>query len=79
VLHRKEAFLRSDDPRRSRFASLTAQEELAGLLDETASIGTPAGWGERLRERGYELRGHRLVRCRAGISPEQPRLDQAGG
>jgi hypothetical protein len=42
------------------------QDERAGLLDDTATIGTRAGWAERLRERGYELRGHRLVRSRPG-------------
>ncbi len=47
----------------------TAQEVRAGLLDETASIGTRAGWAERLREREYALRGHRLVRSRAGDRP----------
>ncbi len=65
VLHRKEAFLLPDDPRRAKFARLTAQEERGGLLDETATIGTRAGWDERLRERGYALRGHRLVRDRS--------------
>ena len=72
VLHRKEAFLLPDDPRRSKFERLTAQEERAGLLDETASIGTRAGWAERLRERGYALRGHRLVRCKARESGPRP-------
>ena len=66
VLHRKEAFLLADDPRRAKFERLTQQEERAGLLDETATIGTRAGWAERLRERGYALRGHRLVRSRPG-------------
>ena len=66
ILHRKEAFLLPDDPRRSKFERLTRQEERAGLLDETATIGTRAGWAERLRERGYALRGHRLVRGRTG-------------
>jgi DNA phosphorothioation-associated putative methyltransferase len=64
VLHRKEAFLLADDPRRAKFERLTAQEERAGLLDDAATIGTRAGWSERLRERGYALRGHRLVRNR---------------
>ena len=43
-----------------------AQEERAGLLDETATIGTREGWAERLRTTGYALRGHRLVRNRTG-------------
>ena len=64
MLHRKEAFLLPDDPRRGKFERLTRQEEQAGLLDETATIGTRAGWAERLRERGYALRGHRLIRGR---------------
>ncbi len=67
----KEAFLRPDDPRRARFARLTGQEERAGLLEDTATIGTRAGWAERLRERGYALRGHRLVRDR----PPSPSSD----
>jgi DNA phosphorothioation-associated putative methyltransferase len=69
VLHRKEAFLLPDDPRQAKFERLTLQEERAGLLDDTATIGTRAGWAERLRERGYALRGHRLVRRQAGDGP----------
>jgi hypothetical protein len=53
-----------DDPRRAKFARLTAEEERAGLLDETATIGPRAGWADRLQGRGYALRGHRLVRTR---------------
>jgi hypothetical protein len=52
--------------RRPKFDRLTRQEERAGLLDKTATIGTRAGWVDRLRERGYALRGHRLVRSREG-------------
>ena len=62
VLHRKETFLSADHPLHSRFARLTEQEERHGLLDETATIGTRAGWEARLRERGFTVRGHRLVR-----------------
>jgi DNA phosphorothioation-associated putative methyltransferase len=79
VLHRKEAFLLPDDPRRPRFERLTRQEERAGLLDDTATIGTRAGWAERLRERGYALRGHRLVRTRAGDGPTGIRSDDRSG
>ncbi len=64
ILHRKETFLPPDHPLRSKFERLTRQEERAGLLDETATIGTQAGWGDRLRSMGYALRGHRLVRSR---------------
>jgi len=78
VLHRKEAFLPPDDPRRAKFERLTAQEERAGLLDDTATIGTRAGWAERLRERGYELRGHRLARDRRSTG-EVPSTDRTVG
>jgi hypothetical protein len=52
------------DPRRPKFDRLTRQEERAGLLDDTATIGTRSGWADLLRERGFTLRGHRLVRTR---------------
>jgi len=33
-----------------------------GLLDKTATIGTREGWERRLAERGFPVRGHRLIR-----------------
>lgn len=62
VLHRKETFLAPDHPLQTKFAKLTEQEEKYGLLDETATIGTRAGWQTRLTETGFRLSGHRLVR-----------------
>ena len=62
VLHRKEAFLLPSDPLSEKFARLTQQEEKHGLLMDTNSIGTRDGWNERLREKGFALKGHRLVR-----------------
>jgi hypothetical protein len=64
ILHRKETFLEPSHSLYARFARLTAQEEHHGLLDETATIGTRAGWQQRLDERGFTLTGHRLVRTR---------------
>src|SRR4051794_18230831 len=64
VLHRKETFLPADHPLHARFAKLTRQEEKHGLLDDTATIGTAEGWQCRLKERGFAVRGHRLVRRR---------------
>ena len=64
ILHRKEAFLLNDHPLRPKFARLTQQEEKQGLLDDTAMIGTRDGWLTRLAERGFILKGHRLVRYR---------------
>jgi hypothetical protein len=49
------------------------------LLDDAATIGTRSGWADRLRERGYALRGHRLVRSRAGDEPARPQSDDGAG
>lgn len=60
VLHRKEAFVAPDYPRRDMFARLTKQEEKAGLLGGN-DIGTRQGWLRALAQGGWALRGHRLV------------------
>lgn len=62
VLHRKESFLSDEHPLHAKFARLTAQEEKHGLLDDTSKIGTHDGWACRLAERGFALKGHRLVK-----------------
>jgi DNA phosphorothioation-associated putative methyltransferase len=62
VLHRKEAFLHPGHPLYERFARLSRQEERHGLLDDSATIGTRAGWEARLRQAGFAFRGQRLVR-----------------
>jgi hypothetical protein len=54
--------LTTDHPLHAKFARLSQQEEKHGLLDDTATIGTKEGWSRRLAERGFVLRGHRLVR-----------------
>ncbi len=77
VLHRKQTFLLPDHPLRAKFERLTRQEERAGLLDQTATIGTREGWAERLRARGYALRGHRLVRCKVRDCLPEARSDDA--
>jgi hypothetical protein len=62
VHHRKGSFLTIDHPLHAKFARLTAQEQKNGLLDEPAKIGTRDGWVKRLAERGFALKGHRVVR-----------------
>ncbi|MGA2705692.1 MAG: DNA phosphorothioation-associated putative methyltransferase [Isosphaeraceae bacterium] len=66
ILHRKELFLHPDHPLRPKFERLTGQEEKNGLLTDTNSIGTRDGWNRRLEERGFSIRGHRLVRLKPG-------------
>jgi DNA phosphorothioation-associated putative methyltransferase len=62
ILHRKELFVAPDYPRFDTFRRLTEQEDRHGLLGDSATIGTRNGWHHRLEERGWRLRGHRLVR-----------------
>jgi DNA phosphorothioation-associated putative methyltransferase len=62
ILHRKDTFVTDDYPLYDKFVRLTRQEERAGLLDASSSIGTQEGWQARLEEAGYRLHGHRLVR-----------------
>jgi DNA phosphorothioation-associated putative methyltransferase len=69
VLHRKESFLLTSNPLHAKFARLTAQEEKNGLLEDPSGIGTREGWARRLVERGFALKGHRLVRNSGQISP----------
>jgi len=64
VLHRKETFLAPTHPLVPKFARLTRQEEAHGLLDDSSTIGTRAGWQARLLEKGFRLAGHRLLRAR---------------
>ncbi len=69
VLHRKDAFLTADHPLHAKFARLTAQEEKHGLFDDPSGIGTREGWLRRSTERGFSLKGRRLVRKRR--TPEE--------
>ena len=62
VLHRKETFLQPSHPLFEKFGCLTRQEEQKGLLSEPSAIGTRQGWEARLRQAGFCLRGHRLVK-----------------
>lgn len=62
ILHRKESFLSDGHPLRAKFAKLTKSEEARGLYEDTSRIGTRLGWNEVLAEKGFTLRGHRLVR-----------------
>jgi len=64
ILHRKETFLASGDLLREKFAKLTQQEEKHGLLEDASGIGTRDGWSKRLVDRGFALKGHRLVRVK---------------
>lgn len=63
ILHRKEAFVATDDPRRVRFERLTRQEVRAGLYEEPDRIGRRLSWEKLLESHGLRYEGHRLRRA----------------
>ena len=48
ILHRKELFLPANHPQRATFEALTQAEELAGLYDQTSTIGFRLNWEQLL-------------------------------
>jgi 2-polyprenyl-3-methyl-5-hydroxy-6-metoxy-1,4-benzoquinol methylase len=70
ILHRKDAFVASDYPGRSRFSRLTQQEERSGLLEAPLPIGRRQQWEAWLEAHDVEIRGHRVVKVRGVDSAE---------
>ena len=62
ILHRKDTFVAPDHPLYGKFSRLTRQEVSKGLYEQTTTIGTRHGWDRVLSEKGFILRGHRLMR-----------------
>ena len=60
ILHRKETFLPKTDPRYESFALLTQQEEDAGILKNTAQIGTRVYWLTLLKRKALRIENHQL-------------------
>ena len=75
ILHRKETLLPLDHPDRPRFATLTQQEEEAGLFDDPRTIGFKANWQSLLEEKGLGYEEHSLVRLGESRS-ELPASDE---
>lgn len=63
ILHRKETLITQDHPLYKKFARLTAQEERADLLD-VPGIGLRNTWEKLLKEEGWRLAGHRLLKAK---------------
>ena len=64
ILHRKEAFLPEGHASRELFASLTVQEEDAGLYESPQTIGFKLNWSQLLKDKGLTYDGHNLVACK---------------
>lgn len=62
LLFRKDELLHVSHPKSKLFKALSQQENKLGLLPETDARESESVWAARLRESGYDLRGHRLVK-----------------
>jgi len=65
LLFRKDELLYEQHPKAKLFKALSNQESRLGLLPNPDARELESVWTKRLRESGYELRGHRLVKANA--------------
>lgn len=72
ILHRKEAFLPANHPKRALFTALTEAEEAAGLYANTATIGFKLNWDRLVASQGLTYSGHRLLPAAAGGDEPPP-------
>lgn len=68
ILHRKELFVAREHPLHAKFARLTRIEESKGLFEDGSGIGLEDGWEDTLANKGYYLKGHRLLRAGGGAA-----------
>jgi len=61
ILHRKELFIRADDPRIEGFKELTATAEQLGLFENPLRIGFKQAWKNLIAEKGFQLIDHQFV------------------
>jgi hypothetical protein len=71
ILHRKEAFLPPDHPKRAEFAALTEAEENNGLFEHTSTIGFKLNWDRLLASKSLKIENGQLHSI---PSPSPPRL-----
>lgn len=61
ILHRKETFIKLNDPNYQTFLNLTQIEEKLGLLDNIRYIGTQNNWQQLLTDHNLMFVNHNLV------------------
>jgi len=61
ILHRKELFIRTDDPRSGSFKALTQTAEELGLFENPIHIGFKQAWENLIAEKGFQLLDHQFV------------------
>jgi hypothetical protein len=78
ILHRKEAFLPLEHPKRTVFVALTEAEEAEGLYANTSTIGFKLNWERLLQAKGLSYKGHRLVREGRGKAESRKQKAEIG-
>lgn len=76
VLHRKELMVTSSYPFYEEFVLITQEGELAGLYENTRSIGFKLGWEATIQKAGYEQVDGRLFRASAVIDSNDKKIDR---
>lgn len=76
ILHRKELMVTSDYPFFEEFTLITQEGDLAGLYENTRSIGFKLGWQATIVQAGYELVDGRLFRASAVFDPNEKKIDR---
>ncbi|MGY8680456.1 DNA phosphorothioation-associated putative methyltransferase [Bradyrhizobium sp. UFLA05-153] len=61
ILHRKELLLPTEDPRRAKFAALTAALDALDMFADSHKIGLRKAWQQRLEGAGIVIRNHQIV------------------
>ena len=61
ILHRKELFIRADDPHIEQFKALTHTAEQLGLFENPIHIGFKQAWKNLIADKGFQLIDHQFV------------------
>ena len=61
ILHRKELFIRANDPRSGPFKALTQIAEELGLFENPIHIGFKQAWEKLIADKGFQLNDHQFV------------------
>jgi hypothetical protein len=61
ILHRKELFVYCDDLQRKEWAALTAEEEKAGLFENSKTIGYQNQWQALLKWKILRIKSQKLI------------------
>lgn len=79
ILHRKETMILPDSEHFELFTTLTEEGEMAGLYENTRTIGFKRTWLNLIHKKGYQLVEGRLLKAKVDISctaVQEPGIDR---